>query len=38
LNSVRKSPKSIRRGESFSNNSTNHNNATPDYKVPMRPT
>jgi hypothetical protein len=38
LNSVKKSSKSSRREEFFSNNSANHDNATPDSKVPMRPT
>jgi hypothetical protein len=38
LNLVRKSSKSLRREEFFSNNSANHNNIAPDNKVPMRPT
>jgi hypothetical protein len=38
LYSVRKSFKSSRRKEFFSNNGANHDNATSDSKVPMSPT
>ena len=38
LDLVRKSSKSSRKREFFFNNGVNHDKATPDNKVPMRPT